>query len=476
MKLRELSGTEKFFFSRSVLNLHTCFYVTVKLNKLPTENELCSSLRKVIAKNRILRCNINKNGDSAYINDIIENDNEFTVQDVIEYRDWNKFEEDEQNSVFQEINFKYGELKPLWKLIIASKINTIVLAMDHTFFDGSSATLFWKALLLELSSIDRDQLEDTDVVFSKANIDDNYITALDISSNNLLDDCPISFASKIKRFIASKIFQYFPYTIIAPNSELLQFDDYSFPSSIFEDGCDKPASYKLKNNSRRAIINIKPAQISNVLKYCRSKNIALTSYLSALISYYVNIYKDKSVNHGSAIKVEIPINLRGILKEKLEMDIAPDFGCYISSTDLVIDSQLNGSTIDKLASTFQKQISNSVKENVDETIENIKITEVIDSFKFFEYKVTPKPSEDKIFPGATFEVTNLGRVSFETKNDNFFVEDALFGGSQSLTTIFTCYVISTDFGGMNLAITYSDSIKDFMEPVIEKCKAELLSL
>lgn len=473
MKLRELSSVETFFYSRSNINLHSCFYVGVQLNIIPSKSQLIKALHLTISQFPLLHCNVSitdpiTNTDvKPYINSINE---PIGFDDVVIYQDWDILGEEENNYIFKTFNFPYHENKPLWKLLIIPKTKQILLLVDHLYADGMSTVNFWMAFIQSLNS-DTEITIDSDVVFHSEH--EFQIPA------HPYDKWPIPWLWKTKRFIVSKLFNWNPQLIVAPDSNLLHFKNYTFPKSLLlhSDEEDSSKKFKVRNDNHQYLLNIPTDQLKQLLSVCKEHSVSLTSYIAAL--YCISITKvKKDCYDGSHIKIDVPMNTRATIIKTL--DIPPkelQFGNYIAGIELLYDLKEN-KDIWGIATEIQKQLLEHSTTGISDLINNMKLLDVIDPEVLIRSKVTPVPNTTK-YPGSTFEVTNLGNQDFNSKNDasaEFWVEDALFNEPQGISDIFTCSTISTPKGGLNFCISYPDDIKDDIGPCMEYFKKNVLDM
>ena len=130
MKVK-LSAIEDYFFHRSKLNLHSCFYVGIKLNELPDKQHLVTALKYTVAQHERLACNVlhDELKKEGFLQSILE---PLKFSDLVEYyHNWDQLGEAEINHIFQMYNFPYNENKPLWKILIIPNQNQMLLLTDH---------------------------------------------------------------------------------------------------------------------------------------------------------------------------------------------------------------------------------------------------------------------------------------------------------------------------------------------------------
>lgn len=459
MHLRQLSSLEKYFYQRSNLNLHSCFYVSVILNELPPKQHISHALKKTIAKFPHLRCNIIKDDKEIYFKDIISSTNPLYFDDIVEYKEWESLTEENINSIFKTYSFPYFVDKPLWKLIVVPKTDQLLLLLDHLLFDGMSAVNIWQSIMSEIPTTN-EHLSNDDVIFSLT----DSSSEVSLGKQHPYESWPVPLSWKLKRTIVKVLFYWFPYSILSPSPRLLHFKDYSFPKNIFTDNSKPNKSiYELICDNSQYILHIGPRKISTVLEYCKKNKFSLTAFLSSLFTLSLIESKDKIKNEGSIIKISVPMNTRNICKDKLQLpekDI--QLGNLIAGLDLLYDNDQDHLELKQLATNLQGQLITQSITNFDETMNNMKLLDIADTKKFMECKVTPKPGEDRIYPASTFEVTNLGNQDFKS-NSKFIVKDVFFNQPQGTGETYSYSIISTKNGGLNCCVSYPKPLADVIE-------------
>ena len=459
-----LSSLEEYFFYRSSWNLHSCFYTGIKLNKLPTKLQISYALQRTIKHFSPLYSNVQTKSDND-TNDPVLYIIPFQVElirfkDVVDYKDWDELNTESVNSIFKEYNFTYFKERPLWKLLIVPKLNTLILAVDHVLSDGIGTVKFWQYFIKNLGP----QSDNTDnpILFQPESL--SLPTNISIHP---YDRWPISRTWKLKRLAVPYLVKYFPNAVTSLNPQFLQFNQYAFPGDLLEMELSKPFDYKVKNSNIRHILNVPYPRLRSILNNCKKKQVSLTSYITAVFAIVLNDKindKKDSTNNGSKFKIDIPMNTREACQSMLKLDSSLiQMGNFVAGLEIEIDrSELIN--IWKVAQIIQSNISKFIKANINDTIQQVKLLDVVQIENF----ILPKIYNEG--PSGTFEITNLGLQEFNSDYDEFIVEDAIFDEPQGISDIFTCSGITTEKGGMNISVSIPKTINDELSSLLDDVK------
>lgn len=456
----QLSSLEEFFFYRSKWNLHSCFYTGIKLNKIPTKLQLSNALTQTIKQFPPLYSNVHADADGKLDMTSFKT-NPIQFDDVVDYKlDWEDWSSDNINSIFKDYHFDYLKEKPLWKLVIIPNLNTLLLVVDHVLTDGIGTTKFWDFFLKQLGpNVDN---EDTELFTPQTSISHEN----DQKLIHPYDQWPISWSWKLKRFLIPHIVRFKPDLVTGLDPAYLQFNDYKFPENLLDMESTKPLDYVIQNSNIHWTLNVPQDKLKMVLIQCKNHQVSLTSYLAASIAIALNgnINDQKDTNNGTKIKIDIPMNTRDVCQSKLNLDNSQvQIGNFVAGLEYVTERS-NLVNIWDVARDIQSTITKSSKTDIDATIQQVKLLDVVNIKDY----VLPKISNTG--PGSTFEVTNLGFQNFETVDDEFTVEDAFFNEPQGISDIFTCSVVSTVKGGMNISISAPNTINDKLADVWTEIK------
>lgn len=459
---RKLSSLEKHYYYRSELNVLSCIYLGVELNKIPTKAQLTSVLRQIILEYPQLHCNIfidEKDGE-PYIKSIDEMP--ILFDGVVEDITWSLESEANINRIFRDYKFPYHIEYPLWKVLINSSSRKMILIVDHILFDGMSCVEFWNEFISKLNAGSTDTQEFSNVLFTAKE------DKISVPGFHPYENWPITLKYKVLRPIISKIFEWRPSLITSKNAKLVQFKNYVFPDSSMIESANKGGDYyAIKNDNCQCTLNVPTDELSDVLKTCRSQKVSLTSFLAALMCKTLEESVESKGYAGSLIKIDIPMNTRKVCM--LNLNCEPK-GCKIGNFVAPLELQYNMNdcrNIWEVAKYFQERLYVQSVDNISDTINNVKLLDVVDNAEFIKEKLRVAG-----LPG-TFEITNLGLQKFDQTpglSSEFKVEDAFFNEPQGISNIFTCAIISTPVGGLNCSISYPRNIKAEFQPFIERVR------
>lgn len=456
MKVK-LSAIEDYFFHRSKLNLHSCFYVGIKLNELPDKRHLVTALKYTVAQHERLACNVlyDELKREGFLQSIVE---PLKFSDLVEYyHNWDQLGEAEINHIFQMYSFPYNEQNPLWKILIIPNQNQMLLLTDHVLMDGISAVHVWETFMEGLRKQQPVEIDET--IYSPLLSSSHE----EILSAPLYGNWPIPWNWHIVRQLASRLYYWLPQTVVSNNKNLIQFANYSFPKDLLD---NEPANechvYKVKNTNHQREFQLSPTRLKNVLQECKVNNTSLTSFLSALMC----ISFEKIAAHdytGSYLKIELPMNIRNSSEQVLSTPLNDKLavGNYIAAIELNHKLHQNREIWD-IASQIQKTIKSSSKDKIIDKVNEVKLLEVVSSQQYLIDKISLNNG-----PSSTFEVTNLGFQTFKSGCNTslpFHIIDARFNEPQGISSIFTLSVISTPASGLHCCISYPNTLAKELEP------------
>lgn len=451
----QLSSLEEFFYYRSKWNLHSCFYTGIKLNQLPTKSQLSYALAETIKQFPPLYCNVHADDEGKLTMSPFKT-NCIQLDDVVDYKmDWEDWSSDNINSIFKDYQFDYLKEKPLWKVVIIPQLNTLLFVVDHVLTDGIGSTKFWDFFLKQLGpNVDGED-------FELFNPETSIARETAEESIHPYDQWPISWSWKLKRSLIPHIVRFKPDLVTGLDPAYLQFNDYKFPENLLDMEATKPFNYVIQNSNIHWTLNVPQDQLKLVLTECKTHNVSLTSYLAAAFALALNnnINDKEDTNNGTKIKIDIPMNTRDICQSKLNLDNSQvQLGNFVAGMEYVAERSKMVDVWD-VAKDIQSTIIKSSKTDIDATIQQVKLLDVVNIKDY----ILPKVSNAG--PGSTFEVTNLGFQKFETVSEEFIVEEAFFNEPQGISDIFTCSVVSTVKGGMNISISAPKTINDKLADV-----------
>lgn len=452
---RKLSSLERYYYIRSILNLHSCFYVGIQLNRLPSKAELRGAIKRTIDKFIQLRCNvgIDEEDGKPYFKLV---DQSLGLEDVVEFENWIRFDEDKVNYVFQNYAFRYHTEKPLWKILIIPSERKLVLLMSHVLFDGMSGVIIWQEFLKNLN-------EPKDITESHSErIYEPHESQGFASDHHPYEDWPISLKTKVLRFLFGQYLKWKPINadMVGPNEKDFKFKNYSLSHLIANNPDHIRDHYQVRCDSVQWNIHLTPQEMQNVLKLCRERKVSLSSLLTALFAQSLIKFSNPANHTGCQLKICLPINTRLACNKYLQNDdYTKQLGNFVAAVNLA--SSINDEiSLWELSKLFRKDITQKVGSNVQAAIDECSFLDVVNIQELFAAKIAAS------HPSDTFEVSNLGFQSFNNSEDSFEVIDAFFNQPQGISSNFCCSVISTN-NGLNCHITIPKNLKEDLLPCIQ---------
>ncbi|SCV00087.1 LAMI_0G02806g1_1 [Lachancea mirantina] len=450
----ELSGFEKYFYFRSKLDIHSCFFIGIQLNEIPASRTLSFALRQAIAKFPELHSNVTVDKKPA----IVSIRGPLQFEDVVVETEYQTVGQEETNEIFDKVSFEYGVDRPLWKILVVRHSNQLLLCMDHVLFDGISGVNIWTEILNELNSSNIQPGATERIVFNGES------AAPSVRSHPYAQFAmPLVWKLKYWFVLALSYSDSFYHALHGTSAGQIQFPKYKMQGGLLSE------TQKIRNDNCRFKVSLTPVELQAVQQKCRDENVSLTCCLAAMLSAALN-HVDVSSRQGTTVKVDIPINTRPLLAETLNLDPSDiKVGNFVKPAELKFE--LNQGTVDRWATarTFAAQLKKE-RRNLD-PLYAVKLMDALDVAKYIE---TQKKTE---YPAGTFEITNVGLQSFGTSpEDKFQVIDALFDEPQGLSDVFTLATVSTPTGGLNCSLSYPQVLSNDLRPAFEAFYNELKGL
>ncbi|CAR28330.1 hypothetical protein ZYGR_0R00650 [Zygosaccharomyces rouxii] len=453
---RKLSSLERYFYTRSIINLHSCFYVGIQLNQLPSRTQIQHALKSTIDTFIQLRCNvgIDEEDGKPYLKII---DQSLELKDVVEFVDWAKFDEDKMNYVFQNYAFPYHTEKPLWKVLVIPNERKLVLLMSHVLFDGMAGVIILQEFLKNLNQ-SMNAIENTiSTVYEPGEIQSFT------SNHHPYEDWPIGWKAKLLQFLFAQYLKWKPINadMVGPKSEDFKFNSYFLPHGLLEKRSDSTGGlYQVRCDNLQRNIHLTPEELEKVLQLCKDHRVSFSSLLTALFARSLAKFSDPTSYTGSQMKICLPMNTRSACNKYLQNDdYTKQLGNFVAATTLIANTNDN-KPLWELAEAFQKTIVQKVQNGIPDAIGECRLLDVIDMQEFFKAKIAAtKPSD-------TFEVSNLGFQPFNDVEGPFKVTDAFFNQPQGISANFFCSVISTG-GGLNCHLTIPRDLERDLAPCIQ---------
>ncbi|SCV02186.1 LANO_0F15830g1_1 [Lachancea nothofagi CBS 11611] len=457
--MESLSSVEKYFYHRSKLGYHSCFFLAVKLYKAPEDGEICNALKQTISKHPQLYSNVSNENGSLALNPLKQ---PIHFKDVMKGLAEESLSEDVVNRIFQDINFDYGVEKPLWTILVLKDRRTFIFCTDHVIMDGLSAVAFWKSFMSSLNS--SQPLEISDDVVYKPNAQNPRVP------QHPYDRLPFSLLGFVLRiFVQFLILLTFVKvnligTIFAPSlkDKDFKFKDYQFPQGLLTD------QGAIRNDNNQVNLHVSPSKLRTLLQNCKKHKLSLTALLPAIIAHSLTSVPDSKIE-GSHMRINVPMNTRTMIERIMAIDSKfTQCGNFVKGGELTCDRSQLGQ-LWQTAAKFGTQLAAQRYDH--SSLQLLRLLDLIDVEEYIKTKIGAK------YPSSTFEVTNLGYESFSCgEDDAYIVEDAYFNEPQGLSDIFTCSMVATPFGGLNCWFSYPKTLSEDLGIVIYSIQTTLKAL
>lgn len=379
MKSRSLSPIEEFFYWRTELGIYTNFCIAADYDKFLEPSRVLDTIKLMCDEYPNLRTNVTKSNDK---------DVKFVYIEKIDFSDTVKVINDDSKAItdiFHEIqndSFKYGDSKPLWKLIIFNKTK-LIFYTDHLLCDGMSGVNFHRVFNEKYESKRSTKVE-----------------SLLPSPDDLNPGYHAPFFSKcyimLKESIPKALFNWIHYA----------FDPY-------KDLTYKELPRVSKEPSEIRLLSYKADDAKDIIAMCRSHGVKLTSLLA-----HVGLLASKSFTGEFDSKTVIPTNARPLMSTELDIS----FGLFMGHVDFLLPP------IDKINGTqgfnwdVTKRIHNSIHDGYKASCYDLGLLSLINP------KQAVEGSTDAPFI-ATLEVSNVGTLPLKEMWFDQLVAQTLFGMS-----------------------------------------------
>lgn len=457
----QLSSLEEYFYYRCKLNLHSCFYLAVTLNEIPTGEQLIDALRETIKSHPKTHCTVTipKDGSKPEMKNLT--DVSIHLDDVVEYSPWEELDAGAMNSIFKNYSFAFDNGKPMWKIIILEKSKQLVFALSHIIFDGMSSTYFASTFMEKLNSVEKTVLDlPKDILYSSG---DN----IDLAPHPY-EKLPISWAWWAKRSLVKLLLKVSPGVVMNTDPGLLQFKSYNFPDDFIESSASDSKEFEVKNNNTQKLLRIDQNVLPKLMKDCKDRGVSLNTFLVTLFAVALTKVDKNVLKNGKKVNINIPISTRNFCHKSLGVDETElQIGDFIAGMEYCRD--LDSMSDDKFWET-SKEVQTFIKDFVDtqipDAINTAKLLDIANVEDFIREKVQRAYG---VGPSAAFEVSNLGFCKFGNETDDrdrkYYVTDAFFNQPQGFSNIFTCSVITTHIGGLTCSISYPSELTTDIQPV-----------
>ncbi|CCF56707.1 hypothetical protein KAFR_0B04110 [Kazachstania africana CBS 2517] len=467
--VRQLAPIEKYFYHRSDLGLHTCFYLGVELSKIPSKDKFIQALKKTIAELPLFHCNIDKGSGNSDLH-------AKNVQGVINFADVVEFRNDIQflstkeiNDIFQNYDFNYGKESFLWKILVIPSQNQLLLLLDHALYDGNSGVKFWEVFMTSLREAKCNVEEQEDECIFKGDKSTDFVL-----EPHPYDKWPGTWSWAVKKVLAKMLFSASPKMITKIDSKFMQFKDYPFVDKLLEKPPKNGRKYQVNNDNLQWQFRLTPESLKKMLESCKKNRVSLTSYLVALFIMSLREINENKLCGGPSVNVSIPMNTRMKCKERLNLrDEEVQVGNFVTGLDFKTKMEKQEeTTILNVASKVQEFITNETLNNIGDKINAMNLLNVVNQRRFLEETLNSINEG----PGSVFEVTNLGFKDFDRNCDtqlNFYIKDSFFNVPKGIYSVFTCAIISTPLGGLNCTVSFPKELADTLDKPFSYVKNKL---
>ncbi|SCU99309.1 LADA_0H18910g1_1 [Lachancea dasiensis] len=457
--MKSLSGLERYFYSRSHLQYHSCFFLAIKLNNEVSISLINAALRQTIARFPQLYSNVHEVDGALALKPL---KHPILSKDVLQEASFASLNEDSVNSIFQKINFPYHVERPLWKILLLQDRRTLVLCADHVIMDGLSTVAFWRTFLSNLNSPQKQ--DNSTTVLYRPNGDEAEVPQhpYDLIRYSFVGLLMVAFVRTLV------LLTYFGIDTIGKifSPELtdkdFKFPRYQFPRGLLTSGGE------VRNDNCQFNLHIPASKMPQLLSQCKVRTVSLTSLLVAAIAHALARVPPSEIQ-GTQLKIAIPINTRSFVEKATGLDPhLIEFGNFIKGAEISCDTDL-------LVNLWQTAVAvgsqlTAQRHDV-RSLQLIKLMEFIDVEKFIQTKASAK------YPGSTFEITNIGFETFGCgQDDKYWVEDAYFNQPQGFSNFITCSTVTTPVGGLNCCFSYPRDLENELGPVMDALQTTLNSL
>lgn len=442
---RSLSVLEKYYFERNINSVYSVFFVAGVYSQVDPAL-LSHALRAVLLKYAAL--SLNAFGDSSKTA-LLRTLDRIEFDTVVEYTEIGELVNAEiklNESVTKEIlklKLDLNVQAPLWRILVINK-ETVVFITDHLLVDGTSGVNFHLELLKEMNKLKGlkistkldllfDSAVDTpEIEFSSQN-DDMYNPGLLFAVNIVFWEFAPNFVKNVGNYIYSKI------------------SGKGLTGEFFK----SERKLKLKDFEVSTFyVKIKPDYLKIMLLECKSHKVQLTSLLMYIASLSVSEH-----SQGKDLTMSFPASTRNVFD--LDPEVAK-FGVFVKSGSFVIAAPSGKTPNWEVISSIQDEITKCIKS--DTGLKEIGMLKYVDPKEYVMGSVGNSLR-------TTVEISNLGLMKSE-----LIGSEAQAGETSETVKLVDLYfnqcigfsgglanfnVASTTLGGMNIAVTYHPSERNY---------------
>lgn len=467
---------ERHFICRNQEKYYTNFNIIAKYNKKFTPDLLARALTSFISKTPVSSLNFFRNEGSSKEDDELHQGKNFTVRhvepfkfnDVVSYVKVPNFDEkvfDHVNKLMCPVNVEL----PTWRIIVFEvekgdeKSQYICVYFEHAVFDGQAGVQFHKDLLDELDNCEQ----------GSAHALDNEIANPELFSNGRSKEVPIA-AEELSDLFEPSLYDKVT-TILGSYIPLPVRDLYS-KWTTKNSGKIRNFQYKETTtdlSTHYKLVNISVADLKAILAFCKSKNIALTSYLAIIGNATLanTFYKEIKLDSENGNAVEWSTSLLTAANGRKHLpkvngadDTYFQYGCLVTGHISTLPQIYPQTDLVPLMQGFHELLHQSVDSK--QCFKRIGLYPYLNIWEMYRSKIG---SHDRF----TKQISNLGLVTETGKQSNWKFENAWFGGNTGLAYNFVFNVTSTRENGLNIVICCRPEFAELMsetdsKPVLEK--------
>lgn len=379
MKTRTLSPVEELFYWRTELGMYTNFCVAADYGKTLEPLKVLKTIKLICDEYPNLRTNVKREG---------ERDVKLVYIDEIDFSETIKVIDDESMiindalSKIQEESFRYGDSKPLWRIVIFNKTK-LLFYTDHLLCDGMSGANFHKVFHEKLESQKEIKVE------TLLPPPDDLITGYNAP---FLNKCYMILTELAPKSLANWIYYLFD-----PYKDLTYIE---FPRVA-------------KEPSKLRMLSYNSNTVNDIIGMCRAHDVKLTSLLT-----HIGLLAAKRITCEFDSKTVIPTNGRALMREDTGFDTK--FGLFMGHVDFFLPSmdKINGK--EGFNWDVTRRIHKIIHDGYKGSCYDLGILSLVDT------KDLCQKSKNSKF-GPTLEVSNIGKLPLKEVWFDQQVIQTLFG-------------------------------------------------
>lgn len=457
---RPLSPAENFFRSRTDLDFFRNFFVVGTYSRNLSESLplLYRALRKIILDYHILICNVFKDPGAGHcffrpikcatLGDLVELDPALFCEKPVS--------EEFMNMLLRKKYFELYTEKPLFKLVFAGN-DRLGVTFEHTIADGVVGPYFHEEFLKSLAYCDDD----------KNNIE--YVNLYGPQPDSIDFSTPIFVYADDVKYVRHSLPPPMEVGMQDPSLDYTLGDPQHYSISVPESHPEKwPGRLPATKDFSVAfkIVNIPSRELKLILAKCKEHKVTLTSYITYVQALALQpIYGDK--HHFPTV---MAVTLRRFLLSK---KISPEYKSVFEKDYKLMGNYAHMGLRESFAPAYRfswKKVE-QINANLAKTVTNDRLLNTLKPFLDAADNLSDNLELFTLGLGKNklegTKISNVGFVNFpvyEAGDRNWTVNDLVFG--QDLApgaSEFALSVISTNFGGLNIVLSYYDQLFDDCE-------------